>query len=304
MMCRNACAECGTARCNPENGECVAEESQILFDWSDNVPTNIMRLSNDRIKAKQWIQMNGNGKIVMKNCTILEGVACNPSMASKSNGSAALSNGDAHLANLIGETHLHHVLIQKNNTLLMNALNSSIANLTNDIGKLSKQVTAQHIEQRSRAAEINDSHLPKMAIILEPQAIISTTSLDGEVVNIRSPEDKVERAERLVVRESSLSKDEKDTLLVAKEKEKQVAIVQTSSGGTYVQSIVGGGTISKQLSNKENESERTDDNNEAEVQQREEVLHILTLQTNNQTESVSIYLLDQNYLSGPKHKGI
>lgn len=284
MMCRTACAECGTARCNPENGECVAEESQILFDWSDNVPTNIMRLSNDRIKAKQWIQMNGNGKILMKNCTILEGMACNPPVAPKSNGSAALSNGDAHLANLIGETHLHHVLIQKNNTLLMNALNSSIANLTSDIGKLSKQVTAQHIEQRSRAAEMSDSQLPKMAIILEPQAILSTTSLDGEVVNIRSPEDsKIEKAERLVVRESSLSNDEKE----ANSKEKQVTIVQTSSGGTYVQSIVGDEVISKQLSNKETKPDRTDNNSEAEVQQREEVLHILTLQTNNQTESVS-----------------
>lgn len=286
MMCRNACTECGTARCNPENGECVAEESQILFDWSDNVPTNIMRLSNDRIKAKQWIQMNGNGKIVMKNCTILEGVACNPPVASKGNGSAALSNGDAHLANLIGETHLHHVLIQKNNTLLMNALNSSIANLTNDIGKLSKQVTAQHIEQRSRAAEMSDSQLPKMAIILEPQAIISTTSLDGEVVKIRSPEDSnVEKAERLVVRESSILKGQKEAMV--NDKEKQVTIVQTSNGGTYVQSIGGDGVINKQLSNMDDESERTDNNIDAGVQQREEVLHILTLQTNNQTESVS-----------------
>lgn len=287
MMCRNACTECGTAKCNPVTGECVAEDSQILFDWSDNVPTNIMRLSNDRIKAKQWIQMNGNGKILLKNCTILDGMACNSPVETKSNESSALSNGDAHLANLIGETHLHHVLIQKNNTLLMNALNSSIANLTSDIGKLSKQVTAQHIEQRSRATEMSDSQLPKMAIILEPQAILSTTSLDGEVVNIRSPADtKIEKAEKLVVRESSLLKNEKDS----NEKEKQVTIVQTTSGGTYVQSIIGDGVVNKQLSSEETKSEGTDINRESEVQQREEVLHILTLQTNNQTESVSTYL--------------
>lgn len=62
MMCHKKC-QCNNRQCDPQSGECLSENAKIVFDVSHNRSSSIMKLSSDRIKAKHWIPVNGNGKI-------------------------------------------------------------------------------------------------------------------------------------------------------------------------------------------------------------------------------------------------
>lgn len=177
MTCRKAC-DCRPNKCNPITGECLTENAQIIFDSSvGNTSTspNIMKLARERIKAKHWIQVHGNGKWNIKNCTTPD--QCTNETLENATVSEPISNStNDKIVNLIGKTHQHHVQIHKNNTLMINALNSSIANLTSDVDKLSKQI----FDQQSEIKRVtNDVLLPKIGIFLDapaPTAVIAQIS--------------------------------------------------------------------------------------------------------------------------------
>lgn len=68
MMCHQKC-RCNDSKCDPQSGECLAENAKIVFDVAHNRSSSITRLSSDRIKAKHWIPVSGNGKINIRNCS-------------------------------------------------------------------------------------------------------------------------------------------------------------------------------------------------------------------------------------------
>lgn len=182
-MCRKTCStDCRSSnnKCHPITGECLTENSQIIFDLSgisnnnnNNITSsnNIMKLSSERIKAKHWIQVNGNGKLNFKNCTTFDNnndEKCTKNDIEKNDESKNSTTND-NIVNLIGKTHQHNVLIHKNNTLMINALNSSIANLTNDVDKLTKQVSDQQTEIKRVITNdvILPNFIPKIGIFLD-----------------------------------------------------------------------------------------------------------------------------------------
>lgn len=145
-----------------------------------------MKLSpDDRIQAKNWIQVHANGHLSLKNCTNPESENC--TTKPMLNETASPVDG-AHLANLIDQTHRHHVQLHNNNSIQMDALNSSIANLTTDVGKLSKQLGEQQQQQQHVLVQHVPQVMQEMAFILEPthvQSIVGaeplTTSFDETV---------------------------------------------------------------------------------------------------------------------------
>lgn len=68
MMCHKKC-QCNNSKCDPQSGECLSENAKIVFDVSHNRSSSIMKVSSDRIKAKHWIPVSGNGKINIRNCS-------------------------------------------------------------------------------------------------------------------------------------------------------------------------------------------------------------------------------------------
>lgn len=119
---------------------------------------NNTNTTRQRIKAQHWIPVIGNGQLNIKNCTeticttdtsksTLEHAKYNQtnSIATAKSNTTALSERN-HLAlnTLIGKTHEHHEQLQ-NNSIIIKSLNSTIANLTDNIGKLSKQLNEQQL---------------------------------------------------------------------------------------------------------------------------------------------------------------
>lgn len=175
MMCRNLCTKrCPTGRCHSQSGECTTEDPQIIFDRpggtsnSGPVLSNVMKLSpDDRIPAKQWIQVTANGNLSLRNCTNQETGDCTPV-----NLATTHPVDGAHLANLIDQTHQHHVQLHNNNSIVMNAINSSIANLTTDVGKLSKQLGEQQ-QHKIVVDQVPQVVQGGMAFIIDPSEIHS-----------------------------------------------------------------------------------------------------------------------------------
>lgn len=117
--------------------------------------------TRQRIKAQHWIPVIGNGQLNIKNCTdalcktkttksSLENALKNTksdesnSVAIKTNATALSVRNHLALNSLIGKTHEHHEQLQ-NNSIIIKSLNSTIANLTDNIGKLSKQLNEQQL---------------------------------------------------------------------------------------------------------------------------------------------------------------
>lgn len=126
-----------------------------------------------RIKAKHWIAVAGNGKMQLHNCT----PDCRPTEITEKTTITSTSNASKHvdgaqLASLIDKTHRHHVRIQQNHTAIMTALNSSIVNLTTDVGKLSQQIVGQQQQQQQQID-------PKVTLILDSNALLSGNGVDG-----------------------------------------------------------------------------------------------------------------------------
>lgn len=177
MMCRNFCTKrCPSGRCHAQSGVCTTDDSQIVFDRSSGestshsaVVTNVMKLSpDDRIPAKHWIQVIGNGNLSLRNCTNQV-----PGDCSRVNNTTAPPVDGAHLANLIDQTHQHHVQLHNNNSIVMDAINSSIANLTTDVGKLSKQLGEQQQQHKIVVEQVPSVVQGGMAFILDPGEIHS-----------------------------------------------------------------------------------------------------------------------------------
>lgn len=68
MMCHKRC-QCNDNDCDPHNGECLTQNAKIIFDVTHNRSTSVMKTSPNRIKARHWIPINGNGKINFRNCS-------------------------------------------------------------------------------------------------------------------------------------------------------------------------------------------------------------------------------------------
>lgn len=274
MMCRSMC-NCGhTNKCNPETGDCLTENVQIIFDWSDNSGSNIMRLPNDRIKAKHWIQVNGNGKLIMKNCTNLEKCSLTATVDDREIPTIQnQSSSDDKLANLIGKTHQHHIQIQKNNSLMMDALNSSIANLTTDIGKLSKQVFDQHVELK----QSNDENLPKMAILLDTPSIITHSDDTADAADLQQVS--INKLEDLISLPSHSLLETSGAILQN--------VLNTNEGTSYVEENRQSEEKIKNVNEQQNQP----------IHSGKEFLHILTVDNNSTTHTITGLVILLFYLN-------
>lgn len=67
-MCHKKCS-CNSSNCDPVGGKCLGENAKIVFDVAHNRSSGVTKLSSDRIKAKHWISVNGNGKMNFRNCS-------------------------------------------------------------------------------------------------------------------------------------------------------------------------------------------------------------------------------------------
>lgn len=115
MMCRYSC-ECSSNKCNPQTGDCMIDDSKIIFDSTMDSFEDLSQLpaSTERIEAKHWISVNKTTKhnfLDLDNSTI---------------------SGEGDVKNLIK----------------IHALNTTIANLTENIDKLSKEMQ-EHKKLRS-----------------------------------------------------------------------------------------------------------------------------------------------------------
>lgn len=160
ISCKSVC-ECAARKCNHVNGECLFDDSYILFDWDGSSGRNTSTDSDgprptDRIKAKHWIQIKGNGRMLMKNCTSDPAIACdwNNQDIPKLNSSQSAVDGvkgrgfDDKKGVRVPELGETHRPLSQNNTIIVSTLQSSIANLSDNIGELSKQVNEQRVELR------------------------------------------------------------------------------------------------------------------------------------------------------------
>lgn len=121
MMCHKKC-NCNNNNCDPQTGDCLAENAKIVFDTSHNRSSNIMKLSSDRIKAKHWIPVNGNGKINLKNCS-------DPHQCTYHRKNESFSDE-------------LDVLNEDNKTTLIQELNSNLSNLTKELKEASDKSIA------------------------------------------------------------------------------------------------------------------------------------------------------------------
>lgn len=169
--------------CNHINGECLYDDSHIIFDWdgSSGRNTSTIKVPIDRIKAKHWIQIEGNGRMAMENCSSNTSISCdwnNQDMV-KLNSTNKVAVGrdidgnDDGIDNITSTTNNSHdpVMMEnliathgqsENNTVIMNALRLSITNLTENIGKLSKQVSDQRLaleQNEQQKLNSSDNHL-------------------------------------------------------------------------------------------------------------------------------------------------
>lgn len=188
IMCKRFCGYCASGRCDAASGLCTPADlpPHIIFSTpanrrsvvvSTSASPHIMRVAGVvggngshnvadamRIKAKHWIAVAGNGKMQLRNCT--NTVDCrplSPSPASPlSNTTKPAAVDGAQLASLIDQTHRHHVKIQQNHSMMMTALNSSIANLTSDVGKLSQQIGERELDRLQHL-----DAAPKVTLLLD-----------------------------------------------------------------------------------------------------------------------------------------
>lgn len=116
MMCHKKC-QC-TSKCDPQSGECLSENVQIVFDVAHNRTSGIMKLSSDRIQAKHWIAVSGNGKINFRNCSDPDQCEWNEETVNESTvvAQVAIKNDEA-----------------VNKTALLQELNSNLSNLTKEL---------------------------------------------------------------------------------------------------------------------------------------------------------------------------
>lgn len=111
MMCHKKC-QCNNNKCDPQSGECLTENVKIVFDVAHNRSSSVMKLSSDRIKAKHWIPVSGNGKIKFRNCS------------------------EPHQCELNGKTLNESTVVDNDNinkTALIQELNANLSHLTKEL---------------------------------------------------------------------------------------------------------------------------------------------------------------------------
>lgn len=199
------------------------DDSYILFDWdggnghnssndsNSSATTATTKVPTDRIKAKHWIQIKGDERVALQKCNTTSNdtsLACDwnnqdvVKLKSSDDDSAGnndmQADGDRTVAySLIGmaSSHRHddgqHQL--ENNTVIINTLHSSIANLTDNIGKLSKQVNDQrlalqrdHGEQLARNTNVsyhwnNDSMVNMTSLLSSMNDVAFVSVVNGSV---------------------------------------------------------------------------------------------------------------------------
>lgn len=167
--------------------------------------------TKQRIKAEHWIPIFGNGQLNVKNCsTTLKSDCIDHNATSNQKNDTrtsridkkniddivalAKSNLSLHnrqeLNNLIGKTHQHHEQLQ-NNSIIMETLNSTIANLTNNIGELSIRVNEQQRELelakvKSTTADTTiltqNENLPAVAILVDSALLSPSASTSAPML--------------------------------------------------------------------------------------------------------------------------
>lgn len=163
--CKTEC-KCPTNRCNHITGSCANSDNKQALSRKRKPDTTNTTMNTTRIKAHHWIPLLGNGQLNLKNCTgntcAAEGINDTleknehinetTSGATKSNSTLLSLSNHVALSTLIGKTHEHHQQIE-NNTINMKSLNSSIANLTDNIGKLAQQLNEQQLILKQKKNE-------------------------------------------------------------------------------------------------------------------------------------------------------
>lgn len=171
-MCKNHC-ECSTDKCDAKTGDCLIDDSIILFDWNSlnsSTPniTNIMKIRKERIEAAAWIKVNGNGKISLKNCSA-DTTNCDPINGSIEMEAQTLNPVTMQPLSSPNTTlnHTHVVEVLNNNTIIMESINSSIANISENIEKLvSKHDLAE-----------NQTVMPAHMIVMHPAQVLTPKDL-------------------------------------------------------------------------------------------------------------------------------
>lgn len=150
--------QCISNKCNHMTGVCIsAAESN-----STASPMNRTK----RVRVEHWMPMLGNGMLNVRKC--LNGTECNSGINITSSDQKA-----------------------DNSSIIIKSLNSSIANLTDNIGKLSQRVSEQQ-RQLELAAVVNPlqalKSTPTMAILVEsPTASDNNKQNEKETVMIETP---------------------------------------------------------------------------------------------------------------------
>lgn len=114
MMCHKKC-QCNDGKCDPQSGECLSQNAKIVFDVSHNRSASIMKLSSDRIKAKHWIPLSGNGKIIFRNCSDSDRCEFNNDNKKTLNKSASVDQSGI------------------NKTAIIQEINANLSNLTKEL---------------------------------------------------------------------------------------------------------------------------------------------------------------------------
>lgn len=183
MMCKSIC-ECSSSKCHPQTGECLMDDSLILFDWTTpSADTNVMRITKERIEASHWLKVE-NGSIVNETLKSTEGYQILRNEIQKLLQTTEIS------VEAVNFTNLDSVEMQKDNITLkvFNKTTDSIIiplNISSADGtQISERVANQkpngnlRDEDSQLIINIKIDHNPTEKSVTEPVSLNSTPASD------------------------------------------------------------------------------------------------------------------------------
>lgn len=187
MMCHRKC-QCNNNRCDPQTGECLSENAKIVFDVSHNRSSNIMKLSSDRIKAKHWIPVSGNGKITLRNCSdpnrceinVMHGRNLNePDELKEEKKAALIDQFNPNLSNLTNKS----VAIVVNSSIAIHHIHKSVTDAQKN-HKFKDSLSPSITEQYSTDTENEDFTYDQINEFDDDQQIDGNIEDSGEIDSI------------------------------------------------------------------------------------------------------------------------